>query len=257
MRVSPPVRLSLRDAADRLGVHYQTAYRWVREGRLPAVKVAGAYEVDPQSIADLIERRAVPTPPPARRVRDWRPFADRLHRLLLAGDEETARRLIEDLVASGPTLAEVCDRVLVPALIGIGTKWRNGEVSIAEEHRASSICERTVGMLSTLPPGRPRGVAVVCSPPTEEHTLPAGMATAVLRENHWRVHHLGTGVPVDDIVAMADTEHAALAVVTVTWPPAKAAADHLARLLRVPGRTVLVGQPGQTMAHLVELAASA
>jgi MerR family transcriptional regulator, light-induced transcriptional regulator len=39
--VSEPIELA--EAADRLGVHYQTAYRWVREGRLPAVRVRGRY----------------------------------------------------------------------------------------------------------------------------------------------------------------------------------------------------------------------
>ena len=38
-------RIDLQEAARRLGVHYQTAYRWVREGRLTAVRVRGRYEL--------------------------------------------------------------------------------------------------------------------------------------------------------------------------------------------------------------------
>ena len=30
--------MELREAADALGVHYQTAYSWVRQGSLPARK---------------------------------------------------------------------------------------------------------------------------------------------------------------------------------------------------------------------------
>jgi excisionase family DNA binding protein len=37
--------MDLREAAGALGVHYQTAYGWVRQGVLPARKVGRGYEV--------------------------------------------------------------------------------------------------------------------------------------------------------------------------------------------------------------------
>ena len=37
--------MNLKTAARRLGVHYQTAYRWVRTGQLVAVKVGAGYEI--------------------------------------------------------------------------------------------------------------------------------------------------------------------------------------------------------------------
>lgn len=37
--------VNLKSAARRLGVHYQTAYRWVRSGQLIAVKVGAGYDV--------------------------------------------------------------------------------------------------------------------------------------------------------------------------------------------------------------------
>ena len=37
--------VNLKSAARRLGVHYQTAYRWVRSGQLVAVKVGAGYDV--------------------------------------------------------------------------------------------------------------------------------------------------------------------------------------------------------------------
>ena len=38
--------MRLPEAADLLGVHYQTAYGWVRSGKLPARLVAGGYDSD-------------------------------------------------------------------------------------------------------------------------------------------------------------------------------------------------------------------
>ena len=43
--MTDPPLIELRDAAAELGVHYQTAYRWVRSGQLPATMVAGKYAV--------------------------------------------------------------------------------------------------------------------------------------------------------------------------------------------------------------------
>jgi excisionase family DNA binding protein len=39
--------ISLRDAAERLGVHYMTAYRDVRTGRLPASRNGVRWRIDP------------------------------------------------------------------------------------------------------------------------------------------------------------------------------------------------------------------
>jgi len=44
------VVLELQEAADALGVHYQTAYRWVRTGKLPANMVGGRYLVEQRDL---------------------------------------------------------------------------------------------------------------------------------------------------------------------------------------------------------------
>src|SRR5438128_1443270 len=79
--------------------------------------------------------------------------------------------------------------VVAPALRRIGDDWAAGKVSIAQEHRASAICERLIALHAGQPGGRPRGRAVVATPPGERHGLPALMAAACLREDRWLVHH--------------------------------------------------------------------
>ena len=74
--------MNLKTAARRLGVHYQTAYRWVRSGQLVAVKVGAGYEISDAA------RRALPSAArrdgararDARERTDVRPPADRGHR---------------------------------------------------------------------------------------------------------------------------------------------------------------------------------
>ncbi len=50
--------MNLKTAALRLGVHYQTAYRWVRSGQLVAVKVGAGYEISDAAVARLQAQRA-------------------------------------------------------------------------------------------------------------------------------------------------------------------------------------------------------
>ena len=60
--------MNLKAAAQRLGVHYQTAYKWVRSGELIAVRVGSRYEVSEAAIDRLhatrrnVERDLTPRP---------------------------------------------------------------------------------------------------------------------------------------------------------------------------------------------------
>lgn len=50
--------MNLKQAAQRLAVHYQTAYRWVRTGELVAIKVGNRYEISEAAIQQFLSRRA-------------------------------------------------------------------------------------------------------------------------------------------------------------------------------------------------------
>ncbi len=49
--------MNLKEAAHDLGVHYQTAYKWVRSGELPAVRIGGRYEVSQAAIDQFLAAR--------------------------------------------------------------------------------------------------------------------------------------------------------------------------------------------------------
>ena len=55
--VGREVSVNLKTAARRLGVHYQTAYRWVRSGQLVAVKVGAGYEISDAALARFEAQR--------------------------------------------------------------------------------------------------------------------------------------------------------------------------------------------------------
>jgi excisionase family DNA binding protein len=48
--------LTVKDVAEMLSISVQTAYKWARCGRLPAVKLGYLLRFDPDAIERLIER---------------------------------------------------------------------------------------------------------------------------------------------------------------------------------------------------------
>ncbi len=248
--------MQLREAAEVLGVHYQTAYAWVRQGVLPARKTGRGYEVSEGDVRTLAARRASGTAPrPTIRVRDWTAQADRLYAAIMSGDETLARHIFARL-ARGVPLTELCERVIAPALYRIGEDWAAGGTTIAAEHRASAICERLIAARTHQPQGRPRGIAVVSTPPGERHGLPALMATACLREDRWLVHHLASDLPVNEVTGLARLAGASLVVLSAATVEsaqlAREAADDITR--SAAGLHVLTGQPGDPLSRLRQLA---
>lgn len=244
--------MNLQEAADALGVHYQTVYRWVRSGALTATKQGASYDVGHGEVDRFLARRSIGNPPPQRiHVRDWCHHIDRLEALLLDGDELEARSSIDRLHDGGVPLVELCDELIAPVLVRIGDGWHQGRVSVAQEHRATAICERLLARISSHPRGRPRGTAIVTAAPGDEHGFPSAMAAMALRDDRWRVHHLGTRMPVDDLVAFAAEVDADLVVVSSTSVPVPTG---LEERLVANGCRVLVGSPGKRLADLVSAA---
>jgi excisionase family DNA binding protein len=251
--------VQLRDAAQTLGVHYQTAYGWVREGTLPARKTPRGYEVSDSDVRALAEHRAGGAEPRREiRVRDWAVQAGGLYDALVDGDETHARHAFARLIPGVP-LSDLCDLVIGPALRRIGEEWSAGNMSVAIEHRASAICERLIGSRAQQSQGRPRGTAVTATPPGERHALPPLMAAACLRDDRWRVHHLGADVPVADLVELTRATEADLVVLSSSTADAASRARQVERelLASLPEVSVLTGRQGATLRELLDRATAA
>jgi excisionase family DNA binding protein len=198
------VALTLSEAAARLGVHYMTAYRYVRLGLLAAHKDGGTWRVD---VADLDAFRAAASVVPDAAVggavadggdrRRRAPWAQRLSDRLVAGDAMGAWGVIEAALAAGCDLAAIHVDVLTPAMWAIGDRWEAGEIDIADEHRASAIAMRLIGRLGPrfARRGRSRGVVVLANPQGERHFLALAMLADMLRASGFDPQELGADVP--------------------------------------------------------------
>src|SRR4051812_21864298 len=136
--------LSLQEAADRLGVHYMTAYRYVRLGRLPATMRRGQWVVR----ASDVDALARTTRPGAKRVRrgrpQWSEYRARLRRRLVAGDATGSWSVVEQALVSGADPADIYVDLLAPVMRQIGTAWEKGTLTVTDEHQATAAARRVM-----------------------------------------------------------------------------------------------------------------
>ena len=77
------------------------------------------------------------------------------------------------------------------------------------------------------------------------------MAALALRDDRWRVHHLGIGVPAEDLRALAHDVKADVIVLSATYAN-QVEAQSYAAILRADGFKVLLGgTDGKTLTDLV------
>ena len=249
----PSDALDLDLVAEEVGVHYQTVYRWVRAGKLPADMVEGRYRVGRHDLAAFIAARRTPTraePPGAPRLKR---AAETMHTALSTGDESGARDLACALVAENTPITDLVQTVLVPPLRRIGQDWHDGKISIWVEHRASAITERILGEVAPRPRGRRRGNVMVAAVSGDRHSLATTMAAMALRDNNWWVHHLGADMPPDELVRFCDEHEIDVAVLTVVNSECADLAAATAARIRESGTRTVVGGPGRTLDELVRM----
>jgi MerR family transcriptional regulator, light-induced transcriptional regulator len=108
--------------------------------------------------------------------------------------------------------------VIVPYLHELGERWERGDVSIAQEHFASTLLR---GRLLGLARGWGRGigpVAVLACAPGEQHDLGLLAFGLALRARGWRIVYLGTDTPIMSVADAARTCNPAAVVVSAVDP---------------------------------------
>ena len=120
-------------------------------------------------------------------------FADKLLRL----DRLGAEQILAEAAAKETPLA-AAERLVVPALEAIGSRWERGEAALAEVYMSSRICEELMDQL--LPPlsperiSRPKiGIALL----DDYHALGKMIICAALRASGYALHDYGRQTAVE------------------------------------------------------------
>jgi excisionase family DNA binding protein len=205
--------LSLQEAADLLDVHYMTAYRYVRTGRLIAER-RGKHWYVPRSSITAMREASTPGRKKQGSASARRNYAAELAVLLTEGDEAEAWRLSQNALASAFTPEQLYLDALAPAMRSVGDQWEAGQVSIAEEHRASALASRLVGRLGPLftRRGPTRGLMVLGTPTGDRHGLTTALLADPLRGRGFTVADLGADTPAASFAEIVTNEDQTTAV---------------------------------------------
>lgn len=199
----PEAELNLKEVAARLGVHYMTAYRYVRQGRLAARRHGTEWRVPAAAVAafDVEGGGRAPATAAAAATADW---AARLEPALLDGDEPAAWAIIQRALASGHDPA-YCYLDMIARAVGHIAGSAADEGDPAAQPIATAVAYRLVARLgaSFRRPGRSRGTVVFGSPVGERHHLPLAIVADLVRLEGFDVLELGP-----------DTQPAAFAAAT-------------------------------------------
>lgn len=124
-------------------------------------------------------------------------YANKLTDLLLTGDEQAAVSYVAGVLAGNDRLT-LYEDLLTPAMIRIGELWEQNEITVADEHLATAVCDYVISdygyrSFSNAAPNRKK--VMLFGVEGEEHYIGLKMAAAVFQEFGWRVRYLGPNLP--------------------------------------------------------------
>jgi len=148
-------------------------------------------------------------------------FAQRFGDALRVADPVLAEGVVDDARQAAMPAALIQSAVVTPAMHRIGDLWARSELTVADEHPATAICQRILASLYgelQREPVTPSGKVLLAAVQGQHHTLGLRMVADVLEGAGSNVLYLGADVPTDSIVEAVE-RHAPNAVgLSLTMP---------------------------------------
>ena len=118
---------------------------------------------------------------------------------LLKGMENEAVEYVDGLLEKHSKLS-IYQNVITPAMYHIGTLWERNEITVADEHLATAVCDFIISRLEfTLTPVKnkkdKRQTIFLLGVEEEQHYIGLKMAASYFREKGWVVRYLGPNMP--------------------------------------------------------------
>jgi methanogenic corrinoid protein MtbC1 len=124
---------------------------------------------------------------------------DELLEALVKGDARLVELVALEAIAEGMPLATLYVDVMTPALHDIGERWQRGELTIADEHIATSLVDDVmalVGRSATVRPRRSRSRVLLGAVENENHVVGLKMLADLAEGAGFDVRFAGAALPV-------------------------------------------------------------
>jgi len=175
---------------------------------------------------------------------------EQFFRALTRGRAAEAAALLLGARVRGVTLARVLDLGVAGAMRRVGNLWHAAEMTVADEHLATSTAEIALRTLSdsTRRAASDGRLAVCCASEGEMHVLPVLCVQALLESEGWEVLNIGAHTPFFALAEVVERRRPSLVCVssTMQWELEHNARDYgrLAKAARGVGARVVLGGEG-------------
>lgn len=243
------------NSGDRLfSVRDLATLQWLQARQSEGLAISNAVDLWRSLEAQSIDPLAVVEPSEDKSTKEILPVESQLDRLrrqwleaCLSFDAPTATDVLTHAFALYPA-ETVCVQLLMPSLAQIGAGWDRGEITIQQEHFASSLMVRRLEMLIAATPRltRPERLLVCCAP-GDHHTFAPLLLTFLLQQRGWEVVYLGANVPVISLAECARQIRPDLAILSAQQLHTAAALAEAAEVFQTEGVPVAFG--GSVFVH--------
>lgn len=139
---------------------------------------------------------------------------------LLAGDQNVAHTILNQCFEQGKTLIDIELHIVQPALYGIGEKWQNNLVSVAQEHLATAIAQSliTVMLHNSEPLAAVDKRILLACVEGNNHAVGLQMVAHAFLLAGWEVQFLGSNVPTASLIQQVENWEPDLIGLSLSFP---------------------------------------
>lgn len=137
------------------------------------------------------------------------------------GSYADAAWVVEAALDAGATGAEIFTRVLTPAMYRIGERWERAEITVADEHLATAISNRVMGLVYgahavEMPTSKER--VLITAVAGDQHVMGLRMIADVLEGAGYETIYLGADTPLEGLLASIERWQPSVVALGATAP---------------------------------------
>jgi methanogenic corrinoid protein MtbC1 len=123
--------------------------------------------------------------------------AEKLARLFLEGDHGKALEFVRQQPNQNRLF--LFQNLFTPAMYLIGDLWENNEISVADEHLATGVCDFVLSRLFQISAAETESdkKAMLLCLQGEQHYLGIKMINSLFEENGWQTKYFGASLPLE------------------------------------------------------------
>jgi MerR family transcriptional regulator, light-induced transcriptional regulator len=210
------------------------------EQRVQAMRTLMDSGLSAAEAARLARSGALPSPPAPPDAATLEGADRRLREALERFNEAEATTVLDEAIAA-LSIDALMERVVLPALREVGSRWERGEATIGQEHFATNVVRgRLAGLARNWGAGS-GPLAILACPPGELHEMGLFIFGLGLRARGWRLAYLGANTPIETVADAARyLDPRAVVLAALTAEPFLSAAEEI-RGLGEGTRVLLAG----------------